>query len=279
MNEEAVGRTYDFTDQVVLITGGGRGLGRAFAQSLADAQANVIVTARSEDELKTTVQIIKEKGGTAICFQADVTDRSRMTSIVMEVERQFGHVDILINNAAVLTPLGFDWEVDAEEWWRTFEINVRGPFICTQAVLPGMMARRKGKIINITSVAAHTVHPYGTAYCASKAALSHMTHLFAESAREYDISVFALSPGGPTAMVEILATSPIVSQELSESARATLRDGSGVKESVEMLMFLLSGKADALTGRHISFWDSKDELLRRSDEIITNDLYTLGLRV
>ena len=80
-------------------------------------------------------------------------------------------------------------------------------------------------------------------------------------------------------MSEILATSPKVSEQLRVSARETLRNGSGIAESVDMLMFLLSGQADVLTGRHISFWDNADDLLRRSDEIVQDDLYTLRLRV
>jgi 3-oxoacyl-[acyl-carrier protein] reductase len=270
---------FNLSNQVAIVTGGGRGLGRAFARALASVDAKVVVISRSEDELKTTVQLIESEGGTSIYYLADVTDESAMKEIVADIERRFSPIDILVNNAAVLTPLGFDWEVDAEEWWRTFEVNVRGPFLCTQAVLPGMMKRRKGKIINISSLAAHTVHPYGTAYCASKAALSHMTHLFAKAAKEYGISVFALSPGGPSAMSELLATSPIVPEGMRENSRKTLQDGGGLQKSVEMLLFILSGKADFLTGRHVSWWDNPEELLQRGDEIIQNDLYTLGLRV
>ena len=165
-------KTNILNHQVAIVTGGGRGLGRAFARALASAGARVVVVSRSEDELKTTVQLIEEVGGTSIYFPADVTDGPSISAIVAEVEQRFGAIEILVNNAAVLTPLGYDWEVNADEWWRTIEVNLRGPFLCTQAVLPGMMKRKRGKIVNITSVAAHTVHPYGTAYCASKAALS-----------------------------------------------------------------------------------------------------------
>jgi NAD(P)-dependent dehydrogenase (short-subunit alcohol dehydrogenase family) len=222
---------------------------------------------------------LKHWGGTAIYFPGDVTDISLLKSVLAEVEHQLGPLDILVNNAAVLTPIGYDWEVDAGEWWRTFEINVRGPFLWTQAVLHGMISRKKGRIINVTSVAAHTVHPYGTAYCASKAALSHMTHLLAVAVKEYGISVFALSPSGRTAMTEILATSPKVSEQLRIAASNTINKDVGTAKSVEMLMFLLSGQADILTGRHVSHWDNIDELLRKNDEIVQDDLYTLGLRV
>ena len=279
MTTQTISQTYNLSNQVAIVTGGGRGLGRAFARGLASTGAKVVLISRSEDELQTTVQLIESEGGTAIYYLADVTDESVLKTIVADVELRFSTIDILINNAAVLTPLGYDWEVNADEWWRTIEINLRGPFLCTQAVLPGMMRRKKGKIVNITSITAHTVHPYGTAYCASKAALSHMTHLLAVSAKEYGIGVFALSPGGPSAMVEKLAASPVIPEPMRENSRKTLQDGGGLQKSVEMLLFLLSGQADVITGRHISWWDNAAELLQRSEDIVQNDLFTLGLRV
>jgi NAD(P)-dependent dehydrogenase (short-subunit alcohol dehydrogenase family) len=264
--------------QVAIITGGGRGLGRAFAQALAKAGASVAITARTEAELAETVDLIEEAGGRATAFTADVTDRSAMARVIDEVETKFGPVDILVNNAAVLTPLGYDWEVDLDDWWRTMEINVRGPYNCTQLVLPGMMARRRGRIVNVTSGAAYEIHSYGTAYCVSKAALTQMTNLVAAGVKEYGISVFTLAPSGSTAMTKILATSANVPEQINAHFQGALVDGGRTQESVQMLMFLLSRQADSLAGRHISHTDSIDELLRRTHEIVEHDLYTLRLR-
>ena len=131
----------------------------------------------------------------------------------------------------------------------------------------------------MTSVAAYTVHPYGTAYCTSKAALSQWTNLLAAAVQEYGISVFALAPAGPTAMVKTVATSPKVPQEVNAHFRAALEEGdSGIQDSVRLLMALVSGQADRLTGRHLSHDDSIDDLLRRTDDIVQRDLYTLRLR-
>jgi NAD(P)-dependent dehydrogenase (short-subunit alcohol dehydrogenase family) len=261
--------------QIAIVTGGGRGLGRAFAQALAKAGAIVAITDRTEAELKETLSLIEETGGRATAFTADVTDRSAMAQVVGEVEKTLGPIDILVNNAAVLTPLGYDWEVDLNEWWRSMEINVRGPYLCMQLVLPGMMARRSGRIVNVTSGAAYEIHPYGTVYCTSKAALTQLTNHLAAGVKEYGISVFALAPGGSTAMIEILATSANVPKEINARFQEALVDGGRTQESVQMLMFLLSGQADSLTGRHISHTDSIDELLRRTHEIVQHDLYTL----
>jgi NAD(P)-dependent dehydrogenase (short-subunit alcohol dehydrogenase family) len=266
--------------QVALVTGGGRGLGRAFARALAAEGVKVAFTGRTERELAETQTLIEEAGGATCAFPADVTDRGAMERVVAAVTDQFGPVDILVNNAAIITPLAYDWDIDPDEWWRTMEINVYGAYLCTHLVLPSMMARRSGRIVNVSSIAAHTVHPYGTAYCASKAALTHWTNLLAAGVQEYGIYAFALSPSGPTAMVESLATSPHVAAALRASAQATLQGPDhGTPASVQMLLFLLSGRADGLTGRHIPIDVPIDDLVRRTEEIVEGDLYALRLRV
>ncbi len=266
--------------QVALVTGRGRGLGRAFAQALAAEGVKVAFTARTERELAETQALIQEADGVSRAFPADVTDRGAMEEVVAATLDQFGPVDILINNAAILTPLEYDWDIDLDEWWRTIEINLRGSYLCTHLVLPSMMARRSGRIVNITSVVGQYGGSYGTAYRASKAALSHWTNSLAAGVRDYGIYAFALSPGGRTAMAEILAESPYVSEELRAVARSTLREPDhGTPASVQMLLFLLSGRADGLTGRHIPFDVPIEDLIRRADEIVQDDLYALRLRV
>ena len=269
----------NLTGQVALVTGGGRGLGRAFAVELAKAGAAVGITARTQLQLDETLRLVEESGGQAIAFSADVTDKIAMEKVVARLEEHFGPVDILVNNAGMITPLGYDWELDADEWWQTLNINVNGPYICTRAVMPSMMARGKGRIINITSVGAHTVHPYATAYSASKAAISHFTNCLAPALEEHGISVFALAPQGPTSMHEMLANAPDRSLARREGSRRILKEGQpSMDSSVHWLMYLVSGKGDSLSGRHISWSDSEDELTSRVDEIEKDDLYVLRLR-
>jgi len=267
---------YNLTGQVAIVTGGGRGLGQAFAQALATAGAAVAITARTESQLLETVRLIEGKGGTVIAFPSDVADQPAMQQVVAEVERQLGPVDLLVNNAATPGPMGCDWQVDPDEWWRAIEVNVRAPFLCTRLVLPGMMARRRGRIVNVTSVGAYGLYPYFSAYCTSKAALSHMTRLLAETVKEYGLSAFALAPHGPTAMIEVVATSPNVPAEVSARFREYLEGGEGdIEQSANMLLFLASGQADALTGRHIDTRDSIEDLQCRTAEIVQNDFYIL----
>jgi NAD(P)-dependent dehydrogenase (short-subunit alcohol dehydrogenase family) len=273
--------TSQLAGQVAVVTGAGRGLGRAFAQALAAAGAKVAITARTERELDETRTLIAEAGGTVLAFPVDVTDRQAMEQVIATVMEQLGPVDILVNNAAVINPLGYDWEIDPDAWWRTMEINVLGPYLCTHLVLPSMMQRRSGRIIHVTSGAAHQLHPYGTAYCTSKAAVSQLANLQAAAVKEYGITVFALAPGGRTAMIETLATSQKIPKEVNDYFRAGWEapDDPLTANSVQTLMVLVSGQADQLTGRQINHEESIDDLIRRADEIVEQDLYAPRLRV
>jgi NAD(P)-dependent dehydrogenase (short-subunit alcohol dehydrogenase family) len=268
----------NLTGQVALLTGGGRGLGRVFAQVITGAGAKIAITARTESQLLETAKLIEDAGGTVIPFVADVTDMPAMQRVIDETVRRLGPIDILVNNAAVLTPIAFDWEVDPDEWWRTFEVNVRSAFRVTLAVLPGMMARRRGRIVNVSSGAAHTVHPYATAYCTAKAALTVWTNQLAAGVLKHGISVFALSPEGASDMAGILAISPVVGEQMNAYFQNVMAQSSNLASSVAALMFMLSGEADALTGRQISWWNTPEDLKHRCDEILRDDLLTLRLR-
>lgn len=281
MTEQVINEKVDLSGQVALVTGGGRGLGRALAQALAAAGASVAVIARSEDQLSETVRLIEQAGGRAIALPADVSDQRAVEQVVAAIEQRLGPVDLLVNNAAVVGPAnGPIWEIDPVQWWRAIEINLRGPFLCARAVLPSMVARRRGRIVNTTSIAVQT--PFNTAYHASKAALTHLTNCLAAETKEYGISVFAYMPGGiRTTLTEYLAESPDVHESLRNRFQAYFREGwmsDTPERAVQGVMFLASGKADALSGRYISAWDDEAESLRRVDEIQRDDLLTLRIR-
>ena len=265
---------------VALVTGGGRGLGRGFAQALASAGSAVAVTARTESQVNQTVNAISDEGGRALGFPVDVTDQAGMKNIINTVESEFGPIDILVNNAGVVTPTGWDWEIEPDDWWRAMEINLKGPYICTRAILPGMISRRQGRIVNISSAGAYTVHPYVTSYCAAKAALSHFTRCLAPAVQEFGISVFAYAPGYVrTGITEYLSASPDMPEGYTERFQQRFDEGldDSMEDAANKLIFLLSGKADALTGRHISINDPEEELLSGMDTILADNLYTLGL--
>ena len=270
----------DLSGQVALVTGGGRGIGRALALGLAAAGAAVAVSARTEEQLAETVDLIARTGGNAEAFPTDVSDRSAVEEMVAVVERDLGPIDLLVNNAGVPGAPGRDWETDPDLWWRVIEINVRGPFLCSWAVLPGMIKRRRGRIVNVSSSSAYQSNPYLSSYPASKAALTNMSRSLADATREYGICVFAYCPGlVRTEMTDFMEGSP----ELPEVATATIRKafqtGFSVppEKSAEGLLFLASGKADALTGRHLDVRWGLEEIAARAEEIERKDLYVLTL--
>ncbi|HTP09703.1 MAG TPA: SDR family oxidoreductase [Anaerolineae bacterium] len=275
---------YDFTDQVALITGGGRGLGLAFAQALAQAGATVVIVARSESQLQNAAASIEQAGSRALAFAADVTDRVALERVVAEVERQLGYIDILVNSAGVLRAFGPVAEVDPDDWWREIEVNVRGTFLATRAVLPGMLARRQGRIINMASVAGLQALPAGSAYCLSKAAVIRFTESLALDHSEQGIQAFAIHPGNVrTAMLNYVAESdevkqraPIIQRWVQEMYQAG--NDTPIDRSVELMLFLTSGKADALSGRYLDVDVDLDVVLQQIETIQRDDWYTLRLR-
>jgi NAD(P)-dependent dehydrogenase (short-subunit alcohol dehydrogenase family) len=134
----------------------------------------VAVTARTAAQLAETVQLIEHTGGCALAIPGDVSVPDAVTHVVTTTEQQLGPVDLLVNNAGFHVPasLGYDWEVDPDAWWHTFEINLRGPFLCARAVLPSMIQRHRGRIVNVSSHAAIRPRPLLDALCTSKAALT-----------------------------------------------------------------------------------------------------------
>ncbi len=276
------GESFDFSGQVALVTGGGRGLGRAFAQALAGRGAKVAVTARTEQELAATVALIEEAGGTAIALPADVTDHPEVIRVVEAVEEQLGRVDVLANNAGVLGPSGRDWEVDVDDWWHTFDVNLRGAFLFARAVLPGMIARHRGRIVNISSASVNIHLPYASAYGVSKAALTYLANCLDSATKEYGVFVFAYAPGFVrTDVIDQVAESYNIRKSVVDIYRKRLEDDhdTTLERAVEVFMFLASGRADQLSGRHIDVYDDEVELVERADDIRRDDLYTLRRRV
>jgi NAD(P)-dependent dehydrogenase (short-subunit alcohol dehydrogenase family) len=239
----------------------------------------VAVLARSPQELQQTVTLIQEAGGQAQAFVADVSEADAIGRAFRDVDRALGAVDLLVNNAAVLRPFGPLWENDAGEWWRGLEVNVRGPLLCMQAVLPQMIARRRGRIINIASGAGAMAAPYYSSYIVSKTALIRMTECLALETASYGLAVFAISPGTVrTAMSEDTLNSPDGQRWLPWYQRVFQEQVDVPAERpARLVLELASGKMDALSGHFLSVFDDLDLLLRHSAEIAEKELYTLRM--
>ena len=272
----------NLTGQVAIVTGGGQGLGRATVQTLAAAGATVVAVGRTAHTLQDAVSAVAAAGGQAYSWTAEVTDRAAIEALVARTEREVGPVNLLVNNAAVITPAGPPWEVDPEEWWRTFEINVRGPFLCSRAVLPGMLARERGRIVNVISNAVNHAHPNGSAYANSKSALAHFTRSLGMAVAERGVSIFAVDPGSmttETGMQRFLQDSE-AGKRYYPGVQRFHAEGRGVppERSARLIATLASGAADALTGRIISVHDDLADLLARADQIVRDNLLVLGVR-
>ncbi len=262
--------------QCVLVTGGGRGIGRAIAQGLAAAGAAVAVLARSAVELEETRGLIEAGGGRCLALRADVTDRAAVEHAVAWAEAELGPLDLLVNGAGSHLAVGELWQVDPDAWWADIESNLRGPFLCIRAVLPGMIARGRGRIVTIASGAALEPRPYSTAYAAAKAAVLRLTDSLHAAVRGHGIGVFAIHPGGVrTALTERILD--------SDAGRAAYPHWQTLawqppERAAALVVAIAAGRADALGGRYLDATEDLDMLLARAAEIARDDLYTLRLQ-
>jgi len=177
--------------RVALVTGGGRGIGRAIALRLAADGLAVAVAARSRDQVDDTA---RAAGARALALMLDVTDAASIAAALERTTRELGPVDVLVNNAGVAESAQFV-KTEPDFWDRHFAVNVRGPYLLTRAVLPGMLERRWGRVINIASLAGLFGSPYVTAYTASKHALVGFTRALATEVSGKGVTVNALCPG------------------------------------------------------------------------------------
>jgi NAD(P)-dependent dehydrogenase (short-subunit alcohol dehydrogenase family) len=230
--------------------------------------------------VRETARQIQEQGGRAAAYELDVTDPAAVEQVVAATQRDLGPIDLLVNNAGVMAPVGPDWLVDRAAWWQTFEINVLGSFLCAQAVLPTMIARGQGRIINISSGAVNWASGYASAYHASKAALTSWSENLAQITQAHGISVFAYAPGFVRSdMTEFLAHSPAVQQWFGDFFQKIFDEGHDTPLDLTLAVFMLlaSGQADALSGRHIADTDVPAQLLQNLEQIRQDNLYVLRL--
>jgi NAD(P)-dependent dehydrogenase (short-subunit alcohol dehydrogenase family) len=249
----------ELTDQIALVTGGGRGIGANTARELAAAGARVAVAARTREHVD---DVANEIGGLAL--ELDVTDRAAVERAVAETERELGPLTLLVANAGIGGPDGATWEVEPADWWRVQEVNVLGVHLSCRAVIPGMLARGQGRIVITGSGAAYLPGSSNTAYTASKAAVCRYGETLANELADR-IPVFVFSPG----LVQTEMTSgfgddlPWTPPELAPLLVRTLA----------------SGRADALAGRYLhAEHDDIDDLIRRADEIREQDLNAIRLQ-
>ncbi|MFZ0334197.1 MAG: SDR family oxidoreductase [Candidatus Acidiferrales bacterium] len=188
--------------QVTIVTGGGRGIGRAIALRFAQEGSAVLLAARTQSQVDAVAAELKAAGHKAAALAADVSQESDCQAIVSAARKQFGRIDILVNNAGVLGPVKSVEEVSPNEWDEVIAVNLRGPFLLSRLVLPEMYQRGSGAIINISSVAAKGAFQWNSPYAASKAGLVGLTRTLAAEAARKGVRVNAICPG-PVAETEM----------------------------------------------------------------------------
>jgi 3-oxoacyl-[acyl-carrier protein] reductase len=182
------------TDEVALVTGGGHGIGEAIVKALAGRGARVVVNDVVAERAEAVAATIAESGGEAVGVPADVSVADDVERLVVSAVAAFGRVDILVNNAAAFCNKAF-LDHSVEDWDRVFSVNARGAFLCCRAVLPAMIERRHGNIVNIASIAALRNTIDHVAYAASKAAIVALTRDVASEVAGFGVRVNAVSPG------------------------------------------------------------------------------------
>jgi 3-oxoacyl-[acyl-carrier protein] reductase len=265
--------------QVALVTGAGRGIGRAIALALSDAGAAVAICARSQDEVTGVAGEIEGRGRHALAVRCDVTDRQEVERMVAAVEETIGPVTLLVNNAGRFGPVGPLAAIDPDNWWQALEVNVRGPLYCARAVLPGMLARGHGRIVNVSSGVGFAAIPMLSAYVVSKTALYRLSENLAAETRGHGVSVFAIDPGLVRTAISESALScgePSIEQWFID-AFAHQEDVS-TAAAATLVVQLASGAADVLSGRNIDVSNDVAQMVARAADIEKRDLYVLRER-
>jgi NAD(P)-dependent dehydrogenase (short-subunit alcohol dehydrogenase family) len=247
-------------DKVAVVTGAGRGIGRAIALAFAGEGADLVLAARSVDKLHEVAGEITVMGRQALVVPTDVSSEESVGNLRDRTLEHFGRVDILVNNSGIGGPSAPLWEISPADWDETFAVNVRGVYLCCRAFLPAMVARRSGVIINIGSMTGKRPLVNRTPYAASKLALVGLTRTLAWEVGPYGIRVNVISPGPVEGeriewVVRRLAEARGIPVE---EARRSLAEASPMgrfvlaEEVARAAVFLASDLASAITGEDLN---------------------------
>ena len=247
--------------QVALITGGGRGIGRAIALRFASEGAAVMLAATKREPLEATAAEIRKAGGRAATAVVDVADEAAVKVVVAATLGELGRLDILVNNAGVGGPTLRVVDMERADWDRTLAVNVTGAFLCSKHAIPHMVARKSGRIVNITSIAGLMGYPLRSPYAVSKWGMIALTRTLAGELGEHGITVNAIAPGavrGERVEGVIAARAAALGRPAADVERELFVDPTALKRMVDpddvaaTAAFLASNDAANITGETIS---------------------------
>lgn len=256
------------TDRVALVTGASRGIGAHIATALAQAGWKLALTARSDGALTDVTARLRSEGATVLPLACDVTDSSDVDQSVRRVVGELGGVDLLVNNAGLIESEVPLWDSDIDEWWQVLVTNVRGPYLMTRAVVPLMIERGGGRIVNMNSGSGTRESPVLSAYTASKSALARITGSTAAAGAEHGVHAFDLAPG-------VVQTDMTASMEM-HTGRTEWTDPADV---TALLLAMADGQLDAFSGRLVRAGaDTLDSLRARAEAGLGDGARMLRLR-
>jgi len=247
--------------QVALITGGGRGIGRAIALRFVSEGAAVMLAATKREPLEATAAEIRKAGGRAATAVVDVADEAAVKAVVAATLGELGRLDILVNNAGVGGPTLRVVDMERADWDRTLAVNVTGAFLCSKHAIPHMVARKSGRIVNITSIAGLMGYPLRSPYAVSKWGMIALTRTLAGELGEHGITVNAIAPGavrGERVEGVIAARAAALGRPAADVERELFVDPTALKRMVgaddvaATAAFLASNDAANITGETIS---------------------------
>jgi NAD(P)-dependent dehydrogenase (short-subunit alcohol dehydrogenase family) len=249
------------SNQVALITGSGRGIGRSITDLFAAEGAAVFLTARTQQELAAAAAKVSESGGKAKYLAGDLANEADCRKVFDKAVAEFGRVDILVNNGGHYGPVVPVEEYPMAEFDRVMAVHLRAPFLLSQLALPGMYERQHGVILNISSISAKAAYSWGSAYAAAKAGLLGLTRYNAAEAGRKGVRVNAICPGPVTETEMSKELGAVLAERLGINKEDQLKGflqsilqgrGTTAREVAEMALFLCSEKASAITGQSIN---------------------------
>ena len=266
--------------KVAVITGAGRGIGRAIALAYAREGARLVLAARNEPELEEAVGAVEEAGAEAVAIRTDVTSQIATVRLARRAVDRFGRIDILVNNAGISGPVGPLQDNDIADWVDTINVNLTGTFLVCRAVVPVMIEQGGGTIINLSGAGVANAWSNMSAYCSSKAAVVRLTEVLAQELEGKGITVNALGPGSVhTSMWERMTdqAAEAGAEFIHELGQRVLSGGGApIDDCAELAVWLASEESGGLSGRIISAAaDDFRNLRPQIPEIMEGDAYTL----